>query len=99
MSVRRAVRTGIVPAALVLTALAATACGKRGDPQPPLRPIPGRVADLSAHRVDDRVELRFTVPAANLDGYDANGSQHAHGTDAACSVPTRSGTGSPHRFG
>jgi len=57
-----------MPAALVLAALAVAACGKRGDPRPPLRPIPGRVADLSAHRVDDRVELRFTVPAANLDG-------------------------------
>lgn len=44
------------------------ACGKRGDPLPPLRPVPARIADLSARRTADRVELTLTVPAANADG-------------------------------
>jgi hypothetical protein len=54
--------------ALILAAVAVSACGKRGDPLPPIRPVPGRIVDLVARRVDDRVELRFTVPATNNDG-------------------------------
>lgn len=55
-------------AAGLLAVLAAAACGKRGNPLPPLRAVPARIADLAAHRVDDRVELSWTVPAANADG-------------------------------
>ena len=33
----------------------------------PLRPLPARVADAAARRVGDRVELRFTIPATNVD--------------------------------
>jgi predicted small lipoprotein YifL len=44
------------------------ACGKKGPPLPPLRPVPARVLDLAAQRSDARVELRFTVPATNSDG-------------------------------
>jgi hypothetical protein len=56
-------------AAVVVCALAAlVACGKRGDPLPPLRPIPARIADLAVRRAAGRVELSFTVPAANADG-------------------------------
>jgi len=47
--------------------LCASACGKKGPPLPPLRPVPARVADLAATRSGDRVELKFTIPAANLD--------------------------------
>jgi hypothetical protein len=43
-------------------------CGRKGNPMPPLRPMPARLADLAARRVDDRIELRFTIPAANADG-------------------------------
>lgn len=46
----------------------AMACGKSGPPLPPLRPLPGRIADATANRADDRIELRFTIPAANADG-------------------------------
>lgn len=44
------------------------ACGKAGPPLPPLRPALGRIADVTANRGDDRVEIRFTVPPANADG-------------------------------
>jgi hypothetical protein len=54
-------------AAAVAAALAVGACGKRGNPLPPLRPVPARIADLAALRIDDRVELTFTVPNANAD--------------------------------
>jgi hypothetical protein len=52
----------------LLLAAAATACGKKGNPLPPLRPVPARIADLTAVRTAGQVELRFTVPSANLDG-------------------------------
>jgi hypothetical protein len=52
-------------AALTLVTLG---CGKRGDPLPPLRPVPARIEDLAAMRLPDRVELHWTIPAANMDG-------------------------------
>ncbi len=54
--------------AVVIALAVAAACGKRGNPLPPLRSVPARIADLTAHRVDDRVELSWTVSAANTDG-------------------------------
>ena len=33
----------------------------------PVRVAPGAIADLQAHRNDERIQLRFTVPAANQD--------------------------------
>jgi hypothetical protein len=60
-------RARVVAAGLVLAA-SLPACGKKGNPLPPLRPVPGRIVDFSATRVDNRVELQFTVPAANADG-------------------------------
>ncbi|MCC7010407.1 MAG: hypothetical protein IT184_16480 [Acidobacteria bacterium] len=52
---------------LVSLAAAAGGCGKKGNPLPPLRPVPARIADLAAHRVDDRIALTFTAPG-NADG-------------------------------
>jgi hypothetical protein len=63
---RRSLRR--LAAAPLLLAIAIAGCGKKGDPQAPLRREPGRVAELIAHRVDERIELRFTVPATNHDG-------------------------------
>lgn len=56
------------PASAVLAiALFAVACGKIGPPQAPLRPVPVAVVDLAVERSADRIELKFTVPDANLD--------------------------------
>jgi hypothetical protein len=44
------------------------ACGKRGNPMPPLQRIPIAPHDLAVARVDDQVFVRFTVPATNVDG-------------------------------
>ncbi len=52
----------------VAAVLAAAACGQRGNPLPPLRLVPAPISDLAAHRVDDRVTLTLTIPAANTDG-------------------------------
>lgn len=55
-------------AAVLAAAGAVGACGKKGPPLPPLLRLPAAVTDLRAQRVDDRVYLRFTVPAANVEG-------------------------------
>ena len=46
---------------------AAGACGKKGNPLPPLRPVPARVSEFSAARTEGRVTLRMVVPSANTD--------------------------------
>ncbi len=56
-----------MPAVLLALGLAA-ACGKRGNPQAPIRPVPAAVTNLSARRIGDRVEIRFVVPSENRDG-------------------------------
>lgn len=47
---------------------AAAACGKKGPPLPPLRPVPVAVSGFTAERVGLAVTLRFMVPGGNLDG-------------------------------
>ena len=66
MRLSRGSRVILTAAALVIATLAA--CGKRGNPQAPLRRSPARVTDLEARRVEDRIELRFTIPGTNSDG-------------------------------
>lgn len=60
---RRFVRGSV----LALVGLAA-ACGKKGPPLPPERPVPAGVADLTARRAGDTVWLTFTVPDRNQSG-------------------------------
>jgi predicted small lipoprotein YifL len=55
---------------IVLLALMA-ACGKKGPPLEPLRLIPGPVAEPSARRSAQEVELRFALPTANANGAEA----------------------------
>ena len=53
---------------LVIVATAAIACGKKGPPLPPLRPVPSMVGNFAAERIDSAVTLTFVVPSQNLDG-------------------------------
>jgi len=55
-------------AAFVLAVTSTAACGKRGDPLPPLRPLPAQITDLAVSRSASRLQIAFTVPAANTDG-------------------------------
>jgi hypothetical protein len=55
-------------AALAVACAAAASCGMKGDPLPPLRPIPGPVSGFTATRDPRGVELSFTIPDANTDG-------------------------------
>ena len=52
----------------VCAALIAGACGKRGNPMPPLQRIPAAPGDLTVNRFDDEVYVRFSVPSTNVDG-------------------------------
>ena len=76
----------------LLAIVAVAACGKRGSPLPPLRSVPARIGDLAALRVDDRVDLSWTVPAANSDGTTLSNLTavdiYAATTTAAEAVPT-----------
>jgi hypothetical protein len=58
------VPVGILLLALVLT----TACGKRGNPLPPLQRTPGAPGDFSIARFDDNVFVRMIAPTTNVDG-------------------------------
>ena len=52
----------------VVMVIGAWACGKKGDPLPPLRPVPSAAAGFSIERAGTAVTLRFTVPETNVDG-------------------------------
>ena len=57
-------RLGIVLLVLVAT----TACGKRGNPLPPLQRIPSTPGEFTATRVDRDVFIRMIAPTTNVDG-------------------------------
>jgi hypothetical protein len=49
-------------------ALLIGACGKKGNPLPPLQRIPGPPGEVAVTRLADQVYVRFTVPVVNIDG-------------------------------
>ena len=53
--------------AVLIAAAVLAACGKKGDPLPPLRPVPAMVSGLAAERNGSAVTVRFTVPTASQD--------------------------------
>jgi hypothetical protein len=54
--------------ALVLTTgLAAGACGKRGDPLPPMRHVPGAVSELRVAQRGDQLEVSLVAPRTATD--------------------------------
>jgi hypothetical protein len=56
------------PVAWLLICLAATACGKKGPPLPPLVKQPQAPTEVSAARHGDTVDVKLVVPQANVDG-------------------------------
>jgi hypothetical protein len=54
-------------AVLASVLLTSAACGKKGPPLEPLRPIPDRVDDFSAERRGAMVRLSFVLPVRNQD--------------------------------
>jgi hypothetical protein len=49
-------------------ALVISACGKKGNPLPPLVRVPAAPSDFAVTRIDDRVFVRLTAPVTNIDG-------------------------------
>jgi hypothetical protein len=47
---------------------AASACGKKGAPLPPLRVLPEKVSGLHARQIGDRIVLSFPPPSHRTDG-------------------------------
>jgi len=60
-------RPVVLASCLLLPAMAA-ACGKKGPPLAPLRPVPAAVDQVEATRQDDRVRVAFSIPTRNGDG-------------------------------
>lgn len=60
-------RRACVVSAIVVAAAGTIACGKKGPPLPPLRPVPAMVSGFAADRVGTSVTLRFAAPTANQD--------------------------------
>lgn len=58
-------RTAPAAAALLLLL---PACGKRGDPLPPLRRTPPPVTNFRLAQRGDRLEIRYTAPRASVEG-------------------------------
>ena len=53
---------------LVVLAVLAPGCGKRGDPLPPLRPVPDTAEALVIRQVGTTLELEWQAPSRNHDG-------------------------------
>lgn len=64
MTATRRLRWG---AGLWCVVVMAGACGKKGPPLPPLRPVPVAPTELAVRRVDQRVHLRWLAPKASQD--------------------------------
>ncbi len=54
--------------AVLLALPAASACGKKGPPLPPLVRLPSAPADIRAERRGTAVDVQFVLPSANADG-------------------------------
>ncbi|HVQ28710.1 MAG TPA: hypothetical protein VMV21_03975 [Vicinamibacteria bacterium] len=65
---KRAPRSPGRGAFVVVLLASALACGKKGDPRPPLRPTPASISDFRLAQRGDKVELHFSAPRASTDG-------------------------------
>jgi hypothetical protein len=45
-----------------------SACGKKGNPLPPLVRVPAAPGDFVVTRIDDHVYVKLTTPTTNIDG-------------------------------
>jgi hypothetical protein len=55
-------------ALLAALSIAPAACGKKGPPLEPLRLVPATVAEVTGRRAGQTIELRFSLPTANVNG-------------------------------
>lgn len=67
-SSRIAHRSLAVAALPLLLALFSSACGRKGDPQPPLRIVPGAIQDLAVDQQGNILRIRMSYPATTTSG-------------------------------
>jgi hypothetical protein len=65
---RRAGELALLLVGTVALGLAASACGKRGDPLPPIRIIPAPTKDLSVHQRGMELDLELAYPTTTAAG-------------------------------
>ncbi len=61
-------RVRVASCYLAVLAVLAPGCGKRGDPLPPLRPVPAAAEPLVIRQVGTTLELEWQAPSRNHDG-------------------------------
>jgi hypothetical protein len=82
----------VLAAAVAALLIACTAgCGSPGQPRPPSLNLPEVVKDLTAERVGDVVELRWTTPEKTTDGLDVKGLMTAEVCRTAVASAASSG--------
>ena len=54
--------------AIAALSVYAVACGQKGPPLAPLRPIPNAVTEVTARRIANQIQLRFVLPTTNATG-------------------------------
>lgn len=86
---RRAASRAALPALLVLALLVSAACGKKGDPQPPLRFVPQTTEDLAASQRGFEVLLELPYPTTTTAGMALPGLERVEVWRAARPVPAR----------
>ena len=70
--------TRLKPLTAFLLAVVALACGKRGDPTPPVPIIPAAVSDLTATQRGPHIILSWTYPSLTTAGRSLSGIQRVH---------------------
>jgi hypothetical protein len=71
------IRRGLAAAVAALLIACTAGCGSPGQPRPPSLNLPEVVKDLTAERVGDVVELRWTTPEKTTDRLDVKGPMTA----------------------
>jgi hypothetical protein len=67
----------VAVASTALCALLCAGCANPGPPRPPSLHLPALVTDLTAERIGDHVELRWTTPSVTTDGLPVKGAMSA----------------------
>ena len=84
------VRRGVAAAVAALLIACTAGCASPGQPRPPSLNLPEVVKDLTAERVGDVVELRWTTPEKTTDRLDVKGAMTAE----VCRIVVASSTSS-----
>ena len=83
--------SGATVVALMLTGIAMSACGKKGDPLPPLRTIPLTTKDLEVRQQGRQILLDMTYPSTTMSGLTLGGIDAVELLELVKPVPAAAG--------